>query len=206
MNRFSYPEIKLSFHKCGCPSNARNIHTWLGIVALYKLSHQSCGFEREQSGQAKKMSSVPPSLCMCCLFCFACSAFYASTTISPTKGFRSANTFWFHIRLAFRIDRTPWSIGWWIKMGHLLLKTQQVQFDITFLVEKVCRQKEFYGRIFIPPWSTSSTEFEIRLTSEISWRLYTVFCDMKTENVKVLYVLSFPKKRFAKEKNVSSLD
>lgn len=93
-------------------------------------------------------------------------------------------------------------------MGHPLSETQQVWFDIMFLTEKVYWQKEFYGRIFTTPWSASSIEFEIGLTAEIKWRLYSVFYDMKPDNVenninknKTLYY-HFQRREFAKEKNI----
>lgn len=69
-------------------------------------------------------------------------------------------------------------------MKDLLSKTQQVEFGIIFLIDKVCRQKEFCGRMFIIPGSVSSIEFEIVLTTKMKYRHYIILYDRKIDNVK----------------------
>lgn len=44
--------------------------------------------------------------------------------------------------LAFSVDMISWNEEGWIRMKDLLSKTQQVEFGIIFLIDKVCRQKD----------------------------------------------------------------
>lgn len=177
----------MSFHRYRCPLiQEAFIHYLLSLIFANSLT--KAVDLRYISGQVKKIVFCTTESLHVLSALSHLLGFYASITINPTNGFKSSNTFRFHITVLHSVlVWLHWNKEWRIKIGHPPSKTQQVQSDIIFLSEKLCQQKEFYGRIFTTPWSASSMEFEIRLTTEIKWML--LYCILWHERQTMLKII-----------------